>query len=178
MARYKKIVGAKFVSFMPNSPIFSLLGWLITCVGRFNTCFNKDNHANKCCLWREGDRGSQKLRLGKSWQTVKWGEIDGKEVLPLSITKLVEKWNEDTLLRIRNLQLKKEFRVFSARQLEVSWRLEDTWTVKFDIQIVQGSILNTCSKSRVRYSAYTWSWPAKLGVFLLRLIMLNWLKKT
>ena len=42
------------------------------------------------------------------------GEIDGKEVLELSIMKLVEKWNEDTLLRVSNLQLRKEFRVFSA----------------------------------------------------------------
>ena len=43
-----------------------------------------------CWLWHEGDRGSQKLRLGKSWQIVEWGEIDGKEVLQLSITKPVE----------------------------------------------------------------------------------------
>ena len=79
--------------------------------------------------------------------------------------KLVEKWNEDTLLRIGNLQLSKEFRVFSARQLEERWRREDTWMLKFDIQIVQESTFNTCNNLGVRYSLWPWSWPVKLGFF-------------
>ena len=48
-----------------------------------------------CGLWREGDRGKQKLGLSESWQIEERAEIDGKEVLHVGITKLEAKWNED-----------------------------------------------------------------------------------
>ena len=90
----------KSLIFKPNSLMISISTWLITCVKGFDTCFIRNDHANRCGSWREGDCGNQQLGLNVSWQVEVRAEFDGKEVLHICITRLEAKWNEDTLEEI------------------------------------------------------------------------------
>ena len=83
-------MGAKIVIFQPDFFRGFVPKVLATSVITFDMCFSK--FIIETGVWSscEGDRGNCMQINGKSWQTVEWGEIDGKEVLELSITKLVE----------------------------------------------------------------------------------------
>ena len=62
--------GATRISRAPKSPVFKQISptilvfiWLITCVKGFDTCFFSNDHANKCGLRHEGDRGKSSVRV-------------------------------------------------------------------------------------------------------------------
>ena len=90
---------SKLTSFKPNFLMISIFWWLITCVKDFDTCSSRNNHANRCCLEREGDHGDQQLRLGELWQIDERAEIDGKGVIHTCIMKLDTRWSEDICLK-------------------------------------------------------------------------------
>ena len=156
---------SKLTIFKPNFLMILIFRWLITCVKDFDMCSSRNNHANRCCLEREGDRGDQQLRLGELWQINERAEIDGKGVLHTCIMKLETKWSEEICPKSGSCsyrgdwglsQLQRRFRAFSLRQLEANWTPKDTCIVKFDNQTAQGFILSICNKTWIRYSTLTW----------------------
>ena len=87
--------------FKPNSFIILISVWLIACVKGCDTCFIRNDHANRYGWWCEGDRGNQQIGLSVSWQVEVRAGFDGKEVLHTCITKLKVKWNEGICLKSR-----------------------------------------------------------------------------
>ena len=64
--------GPTRISQAPKSPVFKQISptilvfrWLITCLKGFDTCFFSNDHANRCVLQHEGDRGKSLVRVGK-----------------------------------------------------------------------------------------------------------------
>ena len=118
--------------FKQISPMMSISGWLITCVDDFDTCSIRNNHANRCGLRREWDCGKSVVKVGRimtgrgtSWN---WCERNSTHMHDEAGSEV--EWKQ--LLKVWNLQLQREFRISSARQLEANWRPEDTWIVKFN----------------------------------------------
>ena len=64
--------GATRISRAPKSPVFKQISptilvfwWLITCLNAFDMCFFSSDHANRCVLQHEGDRGKSLVRVGR-----------------------------------------------------------------------------------------------------------------
>ena len=143
----------KSLVFKQISPMMSISGWLITCVDDFDTSFIINNHANRCGLRREWDRGKSAVKVGRIMTGIgtsqNWCERNSTHMHDEAGGK-VERIH---LLKIWNLQLQRRFRAFSSRYLEANWRPEDTWAVKFNRKILQGLIFNIRSLPGVRYFA-------------------------